>query len=199
MIVNGLLFKDLNRNGSLDPYEDWRLPVDERAADLAHRLSVEEITGLMLYSGHQSIPARPDGYFAGTYKGKPFAKGETDPSDLTDQQQKFLKEDNLRHVLITSVQTPAIAAQWNNKLQAYCESLGKGIPANNSSDPRRIQRSSGWAHLRMAVIAGDGRHVRPGVGGAIWPNRRRRIPGFGHHHGPLATSRYGHRTPLEPF
>ncbi|MBO0929790.1 glycoside hydrolase family 3 protein [Fibrella aquatilis] len=136
LTINGLAFKDLNRNGTLDAYEDWRLPVDKRAADLARKLTVEEIAGLMLYSSHQSIPARAGGYFAGTYGGKPFKEGEIDPSDLTDQQQRFLKEDNLRHVLLTSVQTPAIAAQWNNKLQAYCEGVGKGIPANNSSDPR---------------------------------------------------------------
>lgn len=136
LTVGKLSFKDLNRNGSLDPYEDWRLPVDRRADDLARKLSVEEIAGLMLYSSHQSIPARAGGYFAGTYGGKPYKEGETDPTGLTDQQQKFLKDDNLRHVLITSVQTPAIAAQWNNKLQAYCEGVGKGIPANNSSDPR---------------------------------------------------------------
>ncbi len=136
LTVDGLAFKDLNRNGSLDPYEDWRLPVDRRATDLASKLSVQEIAGLMLYSSHQSIPARAGGYFAGTYQGNPFKEGQTDPTDLTDQQQKFLKEDNLRHVLITSVQTPAIAARWNNKLQAYCEGLGNGIPANNSSDPR---------------------------------------------------------------
>jgi len=39
-------------------------------------------------------------------------------------------------VLITTVQSPEIAAEWNNKLQAYCESVGAGIPANNSTDPR---------------------------------------------------------------
>ena len=132
----GLAFKDLNKNGSLDPYEDWRLSIDTRAKDLAARLSIEEIAGLMLYSAHQSIPARSRGYFAGTYNGQPFTKGTTDPSDLTDQQKQFLKEDNLRHVLITTVQTPEIAAAWNNKLQAFCESVGTGIPANNSSDPR---------------------------------------------------------------
>ena len=133
---DGFAFKDLNQNGALDPYEDWRLEIDTRAKDLAAKLSIEEIAGLMLYSGHQSIPARSSGYFAGTYDGKPFENGITDPSDLTDQQKQFLKEDNLRHVLITTVESPEIAAQWNNKLQAYCESLGKGIPANNSSDPR---------------------------------------------------------------
>jgi beta-glucosidase len=141
LTVKGLAFKDLNKNGTLEPFEDWRLPYDQRAKDLAGRLSIEEIAGLMLYSAHQSLPARSTGYFAGTYKGKTFTAGETDPSDLTDQQMKFLKEDNLRHVLITTVQSPEIAAQWNNKLQAYCESLGSGIPANNSSDPRHGTRA----------------------------------------------------------
>lgn len=50
-----LAFKDLNRNGQLDPYEDWRLDVEIRAADLASQLSYEEIAGLMLYSDHQAI------------------------------------------------------------------------------------------------------------------------------------------------
>ena len=139
--VTGLAFKDLNRNGKLDKFEDWRLPYEVRAKDLATQLTIEEIAGLMLYSAHQSIPARAGGYFAGTYNGKPFTKGETDPTDLTDQQKKFLKEDNLRHVLLTTVQSPEIAAQWNNKLQAFCESIGKGIPANNSSDPRHGTRA----------------------------------------------------------
>lgn len=136
LTVNGLAFKDFNKNGKLDKFEDWRLSADIRAKDLSAKLSIEEIAGLMLYSAHQSIPARAGGYFAGTYNGKPFKAGETDPTDLTDQQKKFLKEDNLRHVLITTVQTPEIAAQWNNKLQAFCESVGFGIPANNSTDPR---------------------------------------------------------------
>ena len=136
LTVDRLAFKDLNKNGQLDPYEDWRLSFDARAENLASQLSVEEIAGLMLYSAHQSIPARAGGYFAGTYNGKPYTEGETDPSDLTDQQKKFLAEDHLRHVLLTTVKSPEIAAKWNNKLQAFCESSAKGIPANNSSDPR---------------------------------------------------------------
>jgi beta-glucosidase len=35
--VEGYAFKDLNRNGKLDKYEDWRLPSKERAEDLAER------------------------------------------------------------------------------------------------------------------------------------------------------------------
>ena len=131
-----LAFKDLNKNGKLDPYEDWRLTDEERAENLSSLLSIEQIAGLMLYSAHQSIPARSQGYFAGTYNGQKYKEGETDPSDLTDQQKKFLTDDHLRHVLITTVKSPEVAAQWNNKLQAFCEGLGMGIPANNSSDPR---------------------------------------------------------------
>ena len=43
LTVDGLAFKDLNKNGKLDKYEDWRLPVEERAKDLASKLSVEQI------------------------------------------------------------------------------------------------------------------------------------------------------------
>jgi beta-glucosidase len=136
LYVNGLSFKDLNKNSQLDVYEDWRLPYEVRAKDLATKLTIEEIAGLMLYSRHQSIPARSGGYFAGTYGGKPFKAGEIDPILLTDQQKTFLEKDNLRHVLITTVQSPEVAAKWNNNIQAFCEGIGKGIPANNSSDPR---------------------------------------------------------------
>ena len=56
LTIDGLKFKDLNRNDSLDGYEDWRLSSQQRAADLASKLSIEEIAGLMLYSAHQAIP-----------------------------------------------------------------------------------------------------------------------------------------------
>ncbi len=37
LTVSGLNFKDLNKNGKLDKYEDWRLPTDVRARDLASK------------------------------------------------------------------------------------------------------------------------------------------------------------------
>lgn len=125
---DGLLFKDLDRDGKLSPYEDWRLSAAERARDLATRLSIEEIAGLMLYSGHQPILS----------------------ADLTEEQEKFLKEDYLRHVLVTSVASKRIAAEWSNRVQALCESIGHGIPANNSSDPRNYTESNGEYN-----VAGD--------------------------------------------
>ncbi|MBW6501507.1 MAG: glycoside hydrolase family 3 C-terminal domain-containing protein [Bacteroidales bacterium] len=138
---NGFAFKDLNKNGVLDKYEDWRLTADERAADLASKLSIEQIAGLMLYSAHQAIPAGGTRFGAATYKGKIYKESEAKPSDLSDQQIKFLVEDNLRHVLVTTVESPAVAAEWNNKVQALCEGIGFGIPANNSSDPRHRAQS----------------------------------------------------------
>ncbi len=139
--VKGLAFKDLNKNGKLDKYEDWRLSAEERAKDLASKLSVEQIAGLMLYSAHQAIPSGSTRFGASTYNGKPFAESGAKPYDLSDQQVKFLTKDNLRHVLVTSVQSPEVAALWNNKVQALCEGIGFGIPANNSSDPRHRSNS----------------------------------------------------------
>ncbi len=135
LTVDRYAFKDLNKNGKLDKYEDWRLPAEERAADLASKMTKEQIAGLMLYSGHQRIPG---GGFrgGGTYNGKPFEESGAKAADLTDQQKKFLTDDNLRHVLITSVESPEVAAEWNNNVQALVEGIGLGIPANNSSDPR---------------------------------------------------------------
>jgi len=54
----GHTYRDLNKNGRLDPYEDSRLPVEERVADLLGQLSLEEKVGLMF---HVMIGMNPDG------------------------------------------------------------------------------------------------------------------------------------------
>ena len=145
LTVNGFAFKDLNKNGKLDKYEDWRLSAEERAKDLASKMTVDQIAGLMLYSAHQAIPSGSTRFGASTYRGKPFAESGAKPYDLSDQQIKFLTKDNLRHVLVTTVASPEVAAIWNNKVQSLCESIGFGIPANNSSDPRhRWRQVEAW-------------------------------------------------------
>ena len=136
LTVDGYAFKDLNRNGSLDKYEDWRLSAEERAADLAAQLTIEEIAGMMLYSSHQSVPSRGGMFGGATYNGKPFTESGAQASDLSDAQKKFLIEDNLRAVLVTTVESPGVAAQWNNNMQALVEGIGHGVPVNTSSDPR---------------------------------------------------------------
>ncbi|WP_338877183.1 glycoside hydrolase family 3 N-terminal domain-containing protein [Spirosoma sp. SC4-14] len=176
LTVNGFAFKDLNKNNKLDPYEDWRLPVSARAKDLAAKLSVEQIAGLMLYSRHQPIPAAAGGPFAGTYGGKVFAQSGANVSDLSDQQREFLTNDNLRHVLITSVQSPEAAAQWNNNAQALVEGLGMGIPINSSSDPRHGTRADA--------------EYNAGAGGSIsmWPGSLGLAATFN----PELVNKYGH-------
>ncbi|OEZ82917.1 hypothetical protein JAB8_45000 [Janthinobacterium sp. HH106] len=53
--VDGYTFKDMNRNGKIDPYEDWRLPAEARADDLLSRMSLDEKAGLMM---HGTAPNR---------------------------------------------------------------------------------------------------------------------------------------------
>jgi beta-glucosidase len=155
---DGFYFKDLNKNGKLDPYEDWRLPVDTRAKNLASLMSVDQIAGLMLYSRHQAIPAGTRGLGAATYHdGKSFSESGAEASDLTDQQLEFLTKDNLRHVLLTTVQSPEVAATWNNHVQALVEGIGLGIPANNSTDPRNS------ANATTEYNAGSGGKI------SMWP------------------------------
>lgn len=136
---DGFLFKDLNQNGQLDPYEDWRLPLEERINDLTERLSIEQIAGLMLYSSHQAVSSSEDEFskkFRGTYYGKAFEEYDGSITDLSDQQRAYLTKENVRHFLLTTVDSPEVSATWANNLQAEAEATDLGIPVNISSDPR---------------------------------------------------------------
>lgn len=136
LVRDGFVFKDLNRNGELDVYEDWRRPLSERAEDLAASLSIDEIAGLMLYSEHQAVPTDSAGYWSSTYNGVSLSRSGLPHSAVSDKQKQFLSEDNLRAVLMVRAESPRIAAEWNNNLQAFCEGIGHGVPVNISSDPR---------------------------------------------------------------
>lgn len=140
---DGLYFKDLARTGKLLPYEDWRLSAWDRSVDLAGRLSIEEIAGLMLYSSHQAVPSRAGGPFTNTYGGKPFEKSKKRAYELADQQINYLTKEHIRHILLFSVDDAKTSAKWNNELQKMAESLPFGIPVNISSDPRNGAREAG--------------------------------------------------------
>ena len=58
--LEGLRFRDLNGNGVLDPYEDWRLSAAERAADLVSRMTPEEKIGLMVINSRTMGISQPD-------------------------------------------------------------------------------------------------------------------------------------------
>lgn len=153
LMADGCLFKDMERTGMLVPYEDWRLSPEERAKDLASRLTVEEMAGLMMYSSHQMIPATRERSFApATYGGKPYEDSGAPAWQMTDQQRQILQNDHVRHVLAVVYENAYTAARWNNELQAFCETLPHGIPVSVSSDPRH---GSGGAEAEYKSAGSD--------------------------------------------
>lgn len=121
---DGLAFKDLARTGELLPYEDWRLSAEERAADLAGRLSPEQIAGLMCYSVHQQNVTKT----------------------LNGEQKTFL-DQYVRSVLNSCGMsgTPNdIQIGWANNMQRYAEGRPFGIPCYFASDPRNGCGVSDW-------------------------------------------------------
>ena len=114
-------FKDLNQNGKLDTYEDWRETPSKRAQDLAQQISIEQIAGLMLYSPHMVV----------------------NDSVPNEKITACLLQDQMRHILVTKVKNAYTAALWHNNLQAIAEAQPFGIPTNNSSDPRNYTEADG--------------------------------------------------------
>ena len=51
-IVNGC--RDMNKNGTIEPFEDWRLTPEERLADLMERLTTEEKFRQLYYGGNEN-------------------------------------------------------------------------------------------------------------------------------------------------
>ena len=121
---DGYAFKDFEGTGELVTYEDWRLSADERAEDLASRISIDQICGLMCFSGHQS--------------------SIQDDCSVTDTQKEFL-DGGVRAVLNAASGFPAYKqATWANAMQAYAESSDNKIPINFSSDPRQGKNCTNW-------------------------------------------------------
>ncbi|HEY1469306.1 MAG TPA: glycoside hydrolase family 3 N-terminal domain-containing protein [Candidatus Acidoferrum sp.] len=120
--MDGLTFKDLNRNGKLDPYEDWRLPAEVRTADLVQRMSLEELAGVMV---HGTLPT--GGPLAPLGIGKEY--------DVVKVRQ-FIDEDHVSAFITRLNGSAEHFAKQNNEVQAIAESSRLGIPVIISSDPR---------------------------------------------------------------
>lgn len=135
----GLMFKDLAGDGILYPYEDWRLPCQERAEDLANRLNVEQMLGLMLHTPQQMLPGYSTPYLGmATYDGKNFqeTEGAVPVYALTDQQKEYVKDDFIRHYLLSVTPDAQASAMWVNQMQEAAEAAPFGVPVNISTDPR---------------------------------------------------------------
>jgi len=71
----GLKFKDLNKNGKLDKYEDWRLSPGERSRDLLSKMSVEEKAGFMLINSLNMVGTRAAEASEGKLKASDLSEG----------------------------------------------------------------------------------------------------------------------------
>jgi beta-glucosidase len=131
LTVDGFQFKDLNKNGRLDPYEDWRRPVEERVSDLLSQMTLEEKAGLMV---HPALGMGEQGALLEEPARSPFAS-EVNVVASPGTTDAILNK-HITHVLTRSAEPPAILATWNNNLQELAERSRLGIPATISSDPR---------------------------------------------------------------
>ena len=119
-------YRDLNKNGKMDVYEDPKQLVEARINDLLKQMTIEEKAGMMFINGARvnddgSIEDKPaQGMFA-------FA-----PNGL-----KLMREKKMNHFNLWAVPSPEALAKWYNRMQKYAEdSTRLGIPITIASDPR---------------------------------------------------------------
>jgi beta-glucosidase len=116
-----LRFRDLDRDGKLEPFEDWRLPAAERAKDLAGRLSLGEKAGLMM---HASAPAKGSAEI-----------GRGTEYDL-DRTRALIETKKVNTFITRLSGDGASLATQNNLLQEMAERSRFAIPVTVSTDPR---------------------------------------------------------------
>ena len=115
---DGYAFKDMNQNGALDPYEDWRLTTEERTADLIGQMKGEEKAAILSHGGWGSFT--------------------TDPLTTEDGSYTYLIAGGRGGVTRSLGMGGGAHAKWTNAIQAVAESTWYGIPAMISIDPMNI-------------------------------------------------------------
>lgn len=136
----GLKFKDLNNNGKLDPYEDWRLSPQERAENLVSLMNMDEKIGMMLINSRKMGLAQED-------KSKTSHNGILDESIIEKGETIFatskvygtthtLETRKLRHFILRDNYSPAEIAEWINTMNEVAESTRLGIPVLVASNSR---------------------------------------------------------------
>jgi beta-glucosidase len=131
-------YRDLNKNGKLDTYENTRLSPEKRVTDLLSQMTIEEKAGEIF---HTYAIVDKDGGIS----QQAFMTGGTKTDGLITQ--KYLTHFNL----VGDVPAKAIA-RFNNTVQKIAENTRLGIPVTLSTDPRNSYKAS---DLSTAVAAGD--------------------------------------------
>lgn len=158
-------FKDLNKNGKLDPYEDWRLPMETRIADLVGQMTLEEKAGLMFHP-NIAVPESGEIKYDFTDEEKallaqaadeqyagPVGPGGQGAGNMAIGQMRrtatakaYIEEKNFRNILNNGTCAPEKFAKWSNGMQEIAEASRLGIPIMFSTDPRH--GSGTGAHVR---------------------------------------------------
>jgi beta-glucosidase len=120
--VDGQEFRDLDHDGVLSPYEDWRRPVVERVDDLLSRLTIQEKIGCLLHGTAAAV-------------GSPLGvSGRGNGYDL-GAMERLVANGVTSCISRLSLPTVALTEQ-NNALQEVAATGRLGIPLTISTDPR---------------------------------------------------------------
>ena len=145
--VDGLAFKDLDRDGELDAYEDWRLDDNERAIDLATRLDYQTIAAMIAHGDINGM--NEDATNATIALAAPRSEVDADPAEA--DMVNFVLPTGQRTFISRLSSMPALQqARLNNNLQAVAEGMDYGIPINFTTDPRSAY-ADGASNLAMAA------------------------------------------------
>ena len=159
--VDGLIFRDLDHDGVLAPYEDWRLPVAVRAEDLLSRLTLEEKIGLLL---HGTVPAT----------GEPMGALGWGPEYDLEKAEHFILGRGVNSMITRLALQPRELAAQNNAIQRIAARGRLGIPVTVSTDPRHHYNPTFGAS-----VAGTGFSQWPGTLGFAALNDADLVERFG--------------------
>lgn len=137
--VDGYQFKDLNDNGELDPYEDWRLSPEERAENLLSLMTPEQKAAQMV---HLTLVTKKDSWFSKNNVGFALVYEyifEAEEPDEEDEEEVAGPLSSARN-----------AAQRTNEIQELSESSELGIPVIFSMDTE-----AGAAFVKDATFLPD--------------------------------------------
>ena len=140
---DGKTFRDLNKNGELDVYEDANQSIESRVSDLVSKMTLEEKAGSMFIN---MIGTTPD--------GKPMERPviSTDPMTLmmsmmlpTNSEMIARKKMNSFNIL-ASLDAEKMA-NYANSIQKMAERTRLGIPITIATDPRHGTENNPGAGL----------------------------------------------------
>ena len=126
--VDGYAFKDMNRNGELDVYEDWRLDSETRADDLATQIELLDEGKMAMFLSLSSVSTATE-------------LGDSITTDLNNGIRSFSVSASTVSDQVSSV----------NMLQEYAESLPFAIPVDLRGDIGNSLAATWPTHLGFAA------------------------------------------------